>query len=213
MNIFDITTRAIVLQSFISCILVTFNFDILVEITVFIKCFAWLCEFFAFIKLRYTEPNVARPFKVPGGIVGAWFITITKVTLVSIVFITGVLEEYQVFFTAIVFNFVVILWYFIRKYQWKQNDKAYKHLMNQDNENKTKNNDNTNDNNDKAASNETFHDNANDNNDNNNDKNINNTNHNQTKEDNNANSDKKDVDDVENHNEDKTNDNNTDNNV
>jgi len=122
------------LQSLICCVLVTFDFDILVECVIFIKCFAWLCEFFAFVKLRYTEPNVPRPFKVPGGIVGAWFITITKVIVISVVFVTGIFEEYRVFFAAIAFNIIVIFWYFIRKWQWKRNEKAYKHLINECNE-------------------------------------------------------------------------------
>ncbi|MDO8954105.1 MAG: amino acid permease [Gammaproteobacteria bacterium] len=35
----------------------------------------YLCVFFAFLRLRFTHPNVERPFKVPGGKFGMWLVS------------------------------------------------------------------------------------------------------------------------------------------
>jgi len=133
--------RAIILQSLVCCFLVIFDFDVLVEAAIFIKCFAWLFEFFAFVKLRYTEPDVERPFKVPGGMFGAWLITITKVLVILAVFITVVMEEYYICIGTLAFYVVIIIWYYIRKYQWAKNE--YTTVpVNDDNDNTITDNDN-----------------------------------------------------------------------
>jgi amino acid transporter len=48
----------------------TLGFERLVEIDVMLYGLALLLEFVALVVLRLREPNLLRPFRVPGGIVG-----------------------------------------------------------------------------------------------------------------------------------------------
>jgi amino acid transporter len=47
---------------------------ILSAMTVELLCIVYLLVFAALIKLRYSKPDAARPFKIPGGIPGIWLI-------------------------------------------------------------------------------------------------------------------------------------------
>eukprot|EP01083_Nonionella_stella_P212471 767283_1 len=72
----------VILQSLISCVFIVFDFSFLVQATVVINCVTWCIEMTSFLKLRYSEPNTMRPYKVPGGMVVAWIITVDKIMLV-----------------------------------------------------------------------------------------------------------------------------------
>lgn len=47
---------------------------ILSALTVLLLCIVYLFVFAALIKLRYSQPDTPRSFKIPGGIVGVWVI-------------------------------------------------------------------------------------------------------------------------------------------
>jgi glutamate:GABA antiporter len=47
---------------------------IMSALTVLLLCIAYMYVFAAVIKLRYSQPNVKRSFKIPGGIVGVWIV-------------------------------------------------------------------------------------------------------------------------------------------
>lgn len=47
---------------------------IMSAMTVTLLCIAYLFIFAALIKLRYSQPDVPRPFKIPGGKVGVWVV-------------------------------------------------------------------------------------------------------------------------------------------
>jgi len=47
---------------------------ILSAITVELLCIVYLLVFASLIKLRYSRPDAARPFRVPGGMAGVWII-------------------------------------------------------------------------------------------------------------------------------------------
>lgn len=47
---------------------------ILSAMTVLLLCIVYLFVFASLIKLRYTQPNTHRAFKIPGGIIGIWAI-------------------------------------------------------------------------------------------------------------------------------------------
>jgi amino acid transporter len=47
---------------------------LLSALTVTLLCIVYLMVFAALIKLRYSQPNTPRAFKIPGGIMGAWII-------------------------------------------------------------------------------------------------------------------------------------------
>ena len=42
--------------------------------TVTLLCIAYLLIFAALIKLRYSQPDVKRAFKIPGGLIGVWIV-------------------------------------------------------------------------------------------------------------------------------------------
>jgi len=48
-----------------------------------------LLEFAALIALRLREPNLARPYKVPGGIVGCIIISLGPIPVIVVAFIRG----------------------------------------------------------------------------------------------------------------------------
>ncbi len=47
-------------------------FFLVSAMTIALYLIAYMLMYAAAIKLRYTEPNLARPFKIPGGLVGMW---------------------------------------------------------------------------------------------------------------------------------------------
>ena len=47
---------------------------IMSAMTVTLLCIAYMLIFAALIKLRYSQPNVPRAYKIPGGIVGVWIV-------------------------------------------------------------------------------------------------------------------------------------------
>ncbi|MEI6796326.1 MAG: amino acid permease, partial [Methanomassiliicoccales archaeon] len=49
-------------------------FEALSELTSTVLCIAYILIFAAAIKLRYSQPDTPRPFKIPGGKLGMWII-------------------------------------------------------------------------------------------------------------------------------------------
>jgi amino acid transporter len=47
---------------------------IMSAMTVTLLCIAYLLIFAALIKLRYSQPDVKRAFKIPGGLIGVWIV-------------------------------------------------------------------------------------------------------------------------------------------
>merc|ERR1719427_1731961 len=74
--------EAILVQSVVILFLVQYDFTFLVEVDAFANSISLLLEFVSFIRLRYTEPDAERPYKVPGGMCVAWAITIMKLSII-----------------------------------------------------------------------------------------------------------------------------------
>jgi amino acid transporter len=70
----------------VTAFLLKFDFTTLVQCDTFLDCFTLLLEFASFIWLKYKEPNTPRPYEVPGGIIGAWAITIPKLFVIGCAF-------------------------------------------------------------------------------------------------------------------------------
>jgi len=67
---------------------------ILSAMTVLLLCIAYLFVFAAVIKLRHSQPNVYRAFRIPGGMVGVWIVggvgfVATALSFVVSIFPTG----------------------------------------------------------------------------------------------------------------------------
>ncbi len=77
-----------------------------------------LLEFFAFLRLKYTEADTPRPFEVPFGRKGAWAITVPKILV-----LVGVLlaQKAHIWLFCGIFNLIlVILYLFWSHYQVKE---------------------------------------------------------------------------------------------
>ncbi|HEX7733549.1 MAG TPA: APC family permease [Ktedonobacteraceae bacterium] len=59
-------------------------FGLVIGFTISTTTLSYLFIFPAYIILRYKYPNVHRPYKVPGGIVGAWIVTILPLAYAAI---------------------------------------------------------------------------------------------------------------------------------
>lgn len=66
---------AVLINSFGSPTL-TGLFSTVLGFTISTTTLSYLFIFPSYLRLRYKYPNVARPYKVPGGLVGAWIVTI-----------------------------------------------------------------------------------------------------------------------------------------
>jgi amino acid transporter len=59
-------------------------FSIVLGFTISTTTLSYLFIFPAFIRLRYKYPNVARTYKVPGGLIGAWIVTIIPLAFAAV---------------------------------------------------------------------------------------------------------------------------------
>jgi len=107
---------AIIFQGLVTCVLVLFQFENLVQIDAFLNCICLIFEFAAFIWLKYKEPGTVRQYTVPGGIVGAWVITVPKLFLVGATMCTS--RPYTILI-CILLNLLIFLAYVVRTHCWK----------------------------------------------------------------------------------------------
>lgn len=87
---------SILICAVLLAVLGTGSFNSLLTITVILYAVALLLEFFALIALRIKEPNMRRPFKVPGGVLGTILITIPPAAILMLAVYstyTGILTD------------------------------------------------------------------------------------------------------------------------
>eukprot|EP01083_Nonionella_stella_P155495 502387_1 len=113
--------RGVLIQSFISSILILFDFETLLEGTMLIASFTWSLEFISFVILRYTEPDTDRPFKVPGGMFIAWLITIDRIILVILLTVLIIYDDVTYLYLLCGYIILVTIWYAIYPFSWKNN--------------------------------------------------------------------------------------------
>lgn len=63
------------------------NFVDLLVVGTWMSIPLYIVGFFVFISLRYTQPNLHRPFKVPGGLILPWVIVIVPTIIALFIFI------------------------------------------------------------------------------------------------------------------------------
>lgn len=87
---FGTPTNGILLSFFVIIALSVADFDALVEMLNFAYCLSMIMELAAFVRLRITEPDVNRPYKVPLGTVGcALFVTPPIILCMYLMFIAS----------------------------------------------------------------------------------------------------------------------------
>lgn len=72
---------AIVVNSIGVACLIPFSFQELIEVDMFLYAAAMILEFAALLRLRISEPNLARPYRIPFGLGGAIAISLPPVGL------------------------------------------------------------------------------------------------------------------------------------
>lgn len=108
--------NAVIFTTLINSLLIFFQFDILIEITMFLSCFTFIFKILAFLKLRYSAPLIQRPFKIIGGIFIAWIITISQILIIGgLIFIT-IEQKPNIFIFSIGVNVIFIIFYLFSRY-------------------------------------------------------------------------------------------------
>lgn len=85
--------RSIVLCAFLYACFSWFSFTELITVNTILYGLSVLFEFAAMVALRIKEPNLDRPFKVPGGLVVACLLGLAPAILVAIVTAMSIKEE------------------------------------------------------------------------------------------------------------------------
>ncbi|KAL0009561.1 hypothetical protein SO802_011063 [Lithocarpus litseifolius] len=73
----------------------------------FLYCFGMILEFIAFVWLRVEHPTLYRPYKIPGGIVGAILLCISPTILICIVLTLSTLKVFLVSIVAMMIGLVM----------------------------------------------------------------------------------------------------------
>lgn len=84
---------AIALCSAIYAACLGFGFNKLIELDVMIYGLSLLLEFIALAVLRLKEPDLTRPFRVPGGLCGALLVGVMPIGLLVVAALRGRYEE------------------------------------------------------------------------------------------------------------------------
>jgi amino acid transporter len=84
------------------------GFERLVTIDILLYGSSLLLEFAALIALRYREPELRRPFRVPGGMAGAWLVGVCPMLLLGFAALHGE-QEPVLGISALAFGLLLIL--------------------------------------------------------------------------------------------------------
>ena len=92
--------------------LLLFSFSYLQRIEFVVASVSYILTFTAFLRLRYTEPDAPRPFRVGGGMPVAWLITATKVLVFVFILVTN-FDDSSLIGGAVLINSTIALvyWY------------------------------------------------------------------------------------------------------
>jgi amino acid transporter len=82
---------------------------VLSAMTVELLCIVYFLVFASLIKLRYTKPDVPRPFKIPGGMIGIWIIGGMGMFGVVFAFIVGLMPTGAFTATETLFYIIGVL--------------------------------------------------------------------------------------------------------
>jgi len=112
---------------------VSSSFWILTDLAALLYLTVYIIMFAAAIKLRYSEPQTSRPYKVPGGMVGMWFFAGLGILACAAAIILGLFPPSQIptgnlfFYEAfLIIGFLVIvtipfILFKFRRASWKKN--------------------------------------------------------------------------------------------
>ncbi|MFA6362046.1 amino acid permease [Methanoregula sp.] len=85
---------------------------ILSAMTVELLCIVYILVFAALIKLRYSQPDTPRPFKIPGGMIGVWIVGGLGLFGTALAFVVGLMPP-SYFSSGITYVLSVLLGTFL----------------------------------------------------------------------------------------------------
>jgi glutamate:GABA antiporter len=112
---------------------VSSSFWLLTDLAAIVYLTVYIIMFLAAIKLRYTEPNTPRPYKVPGGLAGMWFFAVLGIVACASAIVLGLFPPsqlptgnfmfYECFlvFGSLIFFTIPFIFYHFRRNSWKKN--------------------------------------------------------------------------------------------
>lgn len=83
------------------------SFQEIVAAENFLYCFGMILEFIAFVWLRIKYPNAPRPFKIPGGIIGAILLCVPPAILIGVVLAFSTIKIMIVSLAAVAIGMVL----------------------------------------------------------------------------------------------------------
>ncbi|XP_015085111.1 probable polyamine transporter At1g31830 isoform X1 [Solanum pennellii] len=83
------------------------SFQEIVAAENFLYCFGMILEFIAFVWLRIKYPNAPRPFKIPGGIIGAILLCVPPAILIGVVLAFSTIKIMIVSLAAVAIGLVL----------------------------------------------------------------------------------------------------------
>eukprot|EP01089_Gocevia_fonbrunei_P002095 TRINITY_DN12083_c0_g1_i1.p1 TRINITY_DN12083_c0_g1~~TRINITY_DN12083_c0_g1_i1.p1 ORF type:complete len:553 (+),score=88.05 TRINITY_DN12083_c0_g1_i1:155-1813(+) len=111
---------AIIVTGVVTLALSAFPYKFLVQLMMMLRIVNLLLEYGALIRLRYSHPDVSRPFTVPGGLIGAWLLPVTTVGICTVMCVFG---SWRAVVTGVAYNVAAIILYFLfrlgRKFRHK----------------------------------------------------------------------------------------------
>ncbi len=117
---FGTPVGAIITSCVIFSVFCAMDFSSLIDADILTNLAAILLEFAAFLVLRRTLPDLARPFRVPGGWPVALLITTGPVIVTGWLLWSTFTEEQSAFWTGIIVLLVGLLLYPICRMTWKR---------------------------------------------------------------------------------------------
>ena len=105
----------ILIQAIISAIIcfVQTNYHLWTEFLMFMYLFSFLLIIFAFLILKYTEPDLVRQYQVPGKKMGAWIVSLLCISCILCIGLYLVKEKWDMFIIAIAVNLGFVAYYIV----------------------------------------------------------------------------------------------------
>lgn len=101
-----------------SAILGLFDFDFLVALLLVISACNFCLFYTAFLLLRYREPYAYRPFRIPGGKLGAWLLVSPIIVVYFTLFVATVIGNWRIDALLVLMIAVLLcLYYFVLPYR------------------------------------------------------------------------------------------------
>jgi amino acid transporter len=92
--------------------LMWFDFGFILQVEYTVAAVGYLLTYACFVRLRYSEPDAPRPYKVPGGLPFAYFITTMKFLVMGATMIAGLVTDWRIDIAFVATNIGIIAGYF-----------------------------------------------------------------------------------------------------